>query len=63
MNTPLQIAVNYGVDPRTVYSWIKKGCPCSSDNSKPLKPAVRLNADEVQAWLDARNAEKKGGVA
>ena len=58
-----ETAKRYGVELRTVYSWIKKGCPCQYDNSKPLKPVARLDVEQVQAWIDARNAEKKGGVA
>lgn len=60
----IDIAIKYGVDPRTVYNWIKMGCPCSYEQKTPLgKPVARLNPDEVQAWIDARNAGQKGGEA
>ena len=60
----IDIAIKYGVDPRTVYNWIKMGCPCSYEKKSPLgKPAVRLNPDEVEAWIAARNADQKGGAA
>ena len=60
----IDIAIKYGVDPRTVYNWIKLGCPCSYEKIKPLgKPVARLNPEEVQEWIDSRNAAKKGGEA
>lgn len=60
----IDIAIRYGVDPRTVYKWIKLGCPCSYEKKKPLgKPVVRLNPEAVQAWIEARTAAREGGEA
>ena len=55
----LEIAIRYGVDPRTVYTWIKKGCPCRRERKTPLgRCVVRLDAEAVQAWIDACNADQ-----
>lgn len=59
----IDTAIKYGVDPRTVYNWIKMGCPCSYEQKKPLgKPVGNLNPEEVDAWLAARNAARVAKV-
>ena len=59
-----ELSKQYKVTRATIINWVKKGCPHERVYASPLRPnTIMFNAEDVQAWIDARNASRKGGEA
>ena len=56
---PKEVAEMLRISPLTVYSWIHRGSDIPFVKLSPGRGAVRFKEKSVQAWVDAKEKDRK----